>query len=76
MRIRYAKDHHFCHSRMVLDDDLHYFGVKVVAVVLDQVLEPAVEEQEPLLVVVAEVTGLGEAVFGPSQLEISQVEIL
>ena len=54
---------------MVLDDHLHLFRVEVVAVVLDQVLESAVEEQDPLFVEVAEVPSLAKAVFGPGQIK-------
>jgi hypothetical protein len=69
-RIRNAEDNDLRHSRMAPDDPLHFLRVQVVAAMLDQVLEPAVEVEDAGLVVVTEVTRPREAVLSPVKFRI------
>jgi len=50
---------------MFLDDEFHFFWIEMISVVLDQVLDPAVEVQDAVVSVVAEIAGPRESIFSP-----------
>jgi hypothetical protein len=50
---------------MFLDDHFKFFWIKMIALILDQVLETGVEAQDAVFTVMAEITSSSESVFGP-----------
>jgi hypothetical protein len=50
---------------MFLDDEFHFFWIEMISVVLDQVLDPAIEVEDAVFTVVAEIAGPRESIFSP-----------
>ena len=50
---------------MFLDDRFQFFWIEVIALILDQVLETAVEAEDTVVAVMAEISSSSEPIFSP-----------